>query len=147
PRRRLRGARARTGAGNPGLTMAPRLKRHYSVVAHSPDVVELRHGTWNAVSFTLSDDSGTGALLRLIGRLDGTHSAGEIAVAEGVPEAEVKALLEELERLGALEDGSQHALDYHLDHVIPNLAPYSQRRGEQATAVVLLGDAGITGEI
>jgi bacteriocin biosynthesis cyclodehydratase domain-containing protein len=127
--------------------MAPRLKRHYSVVAHSPDVVELRHGTWNAVSFTLSDDSGTGALLRLIGRLDGTHSAGEIAAAEGVPEPEVKALLEELERLGALEDGSQHALDYHLDHVIPNLAPYSQRRGEQATAVVLLGDAGVTGEI
>ena len=124
-----------------------RLKRHYSVVAHSSDVVELRHGTWNAVSFTLSDDGGTGALLRVIGRLDGTLSPGEIAAAEQVPEAEVDALLEELTRIGVLEDGPQHALDYHLDHVIPNLAPYGQRRREQATSVVLLGDPGVTGEI
>ena len=124
-----------------------RLKRHYAVVAHSSDVIELRHGTWNAVSFTLSDDGGTGALLRLIKRLDGTASAEEIAQAEGVPEAEVDALVGELERLGVLEDGPQHALDYHLDHVVPNLAPYGQRRRESATPVVLLGDAAVTGEI
>jgi bacteriocin biosynthesis cyclodehydratase domain-containing protein len=127
--------------------MTPRLKRHYSVVAHGPDVVELRYGTWNPVSFTLSDDSGTGALLRLIGRLDGTASTDEIAASEGVPEAEVEALLDELGRLGVLEEGPQHALDYHLDHVIPNLAPYGQRRRDQATPVVLLGDATVTGEV
>ncbi len=127
--------------------MPPRLKRHYSVVAHSSDVVELRYGTWNPMSFTLTDDSGTGTLLRLIGRLDGTASPDEIAAAEGVSEAEVEALLDELGRLGVLEDGPQHALDYHLDHVIPNLAPYGQRRRAQATPVVLVGDASLTGEV
>jgi bacteriocin biosynthesis cyclodehydratase domain-containing protein len=127
--------------------MPPRLKRHYSVVAHGPDVVELRYGTWNPVSFTLSDDSGTGALLRLIGRLDGTASTDEIAADEGVPPAEVAALLDELDRLGVLEEGPRHALDYHLDHVIPNLAPYGLRRREGATPVVLLGDETVTGEV
>lgn len=125
----------------------PRLKRHFSVVAHSPDVVELRHGTWNPVSFTLSDDGRTGALLRVIGRLNGTATAREIAATERVPEAQVEALLAELGRLGALEEGPHHALDYYLDYVIPNLAPYGQRRRAEAIPVVLLGDKDITGEI
>ena len=60
-----------------------RLKRHYSIVAHSDDVVELRHGTWNPLSFTLRDDSGTGVLRGVLGRLDGSHSLGEIADVEG----------------------------------------------------------------
>ena len=34
-----------------------RLKRHYSIVAHSPDLVELRHGVWNPESYTFRDDA------------------------------------------------------------------------------------------
>ena len=34
-----------------------RLKRHYSLIAHSPDTVELRHGVWNPTSVTLTDDT------------------------------------------------------------------------------------------
>ena len=34
-----------------------RIKRQYSIVAHSPDVVELRHGVWNPISHTLTDES------------------------------------------------------------------------------------------
>ncbi len=124
-----------------------RLKRHYSVVAHGADVVELRHGTWNAVSFTLSDEGGSGSLLRVIERLDGTATVSEIAAIEHVPEADLEALLAELDRIGALEDGPSHALDYHLDHVIPNLAPHRQRRRTETVPIALLGDEAITTEI
>jgi bacteriocin biosynthesis cyclodehydratase domain-containing protein len=124
-----------------------RLRRHYSVVAHSSDLVELRHGTWNAVSFTLADDSGSGALLRIMNRLDGQLSPAEIAAAEGVPEADVEGLIDQLARIGVVEEGSGHALDYYLDHVIPNLAPYGERGQTRFSGIVLLGDRCITEEI
>src|SRR5213592_4884564 len=73
-----------------------RLKLHYSVVPHSSDVVELRHGTWNAISFTLSDEGGAGRLARIVNRLDGRLSAAQIAAAEAVPASDVEALVDEL---------------------------------------------------
>jgi bacteriocin biosynthesis cyclodehydratase domain-containing protein len=120
-----------------------RLKRHYSVVPHSSDVVELRHGTWNAISFTLSDDSGAGRLARIVSRLDGRLSTAEIAAAEGVPASDVEALVDELTELGVLEDGPAHALDYYLDHVVPNLSPFGARRAGPSSLVVL-GDDTVT---
>jgi bacteriocin biosynthesis cyclodehydratase domain-containing protein len=45
-----------------------------------------------------------------------------------------------------LEDGPQHALDYYLDHVVPNLSPYGERR-RGPSSVVILGDESVTGEI
>jgi bacteriocin biosynthesis cyclodehydratase domain-containing protein len=123
-----------------------RLKRHFSVVPHSPDVVELRHGTWNAVSFTLSDDGGAGRLARIVKRLDGRLSTDEIAAAEEVPESDVEALVEQLTSLGVLEDGPQHALDYYLDHVVPNLSPYGERR-RGPSSLVILGDGALTNEL
>jgi bacteriocin biosynthesis cyclodehydratase domain-containing protein len=124
-----------------------RLKRHYSVVAHSANLVELRHGTWNAVSLMLSDESNSEALLRVVSRLDGTLSPREIAAAEEVPESEVEMLLGHLSQLGALEEGPANALDYYLDHAIPNLAPYGERRERKASPVLLIGDDAVTEEI
>jgi bacteriocin biosynthesis cyclodehydratase domain-containing protein len=123
-----------------------RLKRHYSVVAHSADVVEIRHGAWNAVSFTVADDSGSGRLLRIVNRLDGQLSTAEIAEAESVPESEVELLVDHLAELGLLEEGPQHALDYYLEHVVPNFVLYG-RQPQQASGVVLLGDEVVTTEI
>jgi bacteriocin biosynthesis cyclodehydratase domain-containing protein len=123
-----------------------RLKRHFSVVPHGPDIVELRHGTWNAVSFTLSDDGGAGRLARIVNRLDGRLSADEIAAAEEVPASDVEALVDQLTSLGVLEDGPEHALDYYLDHVVPNLSPYGERR-RGPSSIVILGDDAVTTEL
>src|SRR5437870_9625402 len=120
-----------------------RLKRHYSVVPRSSAVVELRHGTWNAISFTLSDDGGAGRLARIVNRLDGRLSVAQIAAAEAVPARDVEALVDELTELGVLEDGPTHALDYYLDHVVPNLSPFGARQAGPSSLVVL-GDETVT---
>jgi bacteriocin biosynthesis cyclodehydratase domain-containing protein len=120
-----------------------RLKRHYSVVAHSADVVELRHGVWNPISFTLTDEGGSGNLLRVLRRLDGTSTVAEIAATEGIARSEVVGLTDQLGELGVLEDGSSHALDYYLDHVVPNLAQFGGERVGPRSPLVLLGDAAI----
>jgi bacteriocin biosynthesis cyclodehydratase domain-containing protein len=124
-----------------------RLKRQYSIVAHSDDVVELRHGTWNPISFTLRDDSGTGALRGVLGRLDGQLSTREIADAEGLSRSEVEALVDQLADLELLEDGPSHALDYYLDHAVPNLLPYSGARGQGGRSAVVMGDGAVPAEV
>ena len=126
---------------------AMRLKRHYAIVAHSPDVVELRHGTWNPVSFTLADESRSGQLFRVLRRLDGTLSPAEIAAAERVPAAEVEALVGQLAGMELLEEQSTHALDYYLDTVVPSLLPYHEHRAAAHSSALLLGDAGVSEQI
>src|SRR6516225_5782099 len=98
-----------------------RLKRHYSIIAHSPDTVELKYGVWNPVSFTLTDETGSGHLLGIVSRLDGRFSVEEIALAEGLTKANVESLIERLAEQNLIEDQSTHALDYFLDHISPNL--------------------------
>jgi bacteriocin biosynthesis cyclodehydratase domain-containing protein len=124
-----------------------RLKRQYSIVAHSDDIVELRHGTWNPISYTLRDDSGSGALRGVLGRLDGTLSTTEIADAEGLPRSEVEALVDQLSDLELLEDGPMHALDYYLDHAVPNLLPYPGARSNGSPPVVVMGTGGVPAEV
>jgi len=97
--------------------MNPRIRPHFSVIAHSPDLVELRYGVWNPVSFTLRDDSASGTLARLAYRLDGTASAERIAKEEQVSIGEVERLTEELEEVGALETGPRNVVDALLQRV------------------------------
>ncbi|HVE77690.1 MAG TPA: TOMM precursor leader peptide-binding protein [Gemmatimonadaceae bacterium] len=126
-----------------------RLKRHYSIVAHAPDVVELRQGAWNPVSFTLSDEGGSGKLLGVLNRLDGHLSAAEIAAAEGIPRAEVESLIDQLADLDLLETRPAHALDHYLDRVVPNLLPHGGRseRGGPPPSAVLFGDGGVSEQV
>lgn len=121
-----------------------RLKRHYSVIAHSPDVAELRYGVWNPVSFTLTDDSASGHLFRILSRLDGRFSVAEIAAAEGIPQSDVEAVVEQLAGMKLLEDQATHALDYYLDHIIPTLLVHEGKRKESPSSVVLFGDADVS---
>ncbi len=124
-----------------------RLKRHYSIIAHSPDVAELRYGVWNPVSFTLTDDSGTGHLLGILSRLDGRFSVAEIAAAEGVPESNVESVVEQIAELNLLEDQSTHALDYYLDHILPNLSVHEGKSKGTPSSVVLFGDPEVSEQI
>jgi bacteriocin biosynthesis cyclodehydratase domain-containing protein len=124
-----------------------RLKRHYSIIAHSPDTVELRYGVWNPVSFTLTDETGSGHLLGSLGRLDGRFSVEEIAYAEGVPKSNVESLLEQLAELNLLENQSTHALDYYLDQISPNLLVHEGRHKDPPFPVVLFGDLAVSERI
>src|SRR5206468_4920065 len=95
------------------------------------------------VSFTLTDDRQSGNLLRILDRLDGRATAGEIAASEGIARSEVEDLISQLGELGVLEEASTHAVDYYLDHVVPNLAPFGGERRGPWSPVVLLGDGAV----
>jgi bacteriocin biosynthesis cyclodehydratase domain-containing protein len=124
-----------------------RLKRHFSIIVHGPDVIELRHGTWNPLSFTLADERRSGSLYGVVSRLDGSQSLSEIAAAENVSAQEVEELVDQLAQMGVLEDDSSHALDYYLDHVVPNLAPFARDRRPQPRSAVVLGDERLATEV
>lgn len=123
-----------------------RIKRHYSIIAHSPDVAELRYGVWNPVSFTLTDDSASGHLFGILSRLDGCFSVAEIADAEGIPKSDVESVVEQLAEAKLLEDQSTHALDYYLDHISPNLLAH-EGKSKESSSVVLFGDLEVSGQI
>ena len=123
-----------------------RIKRHYSIIAHSPDVVELRYGVWNPISHTLTDESKSGHLFSLLSGLDGSLSASELAKREGVSREEVEALLDHLIQLGAVESGPSHALDHYLDNVVPTLGRSTDREPERLSSI-LIGDPLLTSEI
>ncbi|MFE1765205.1 TOMM precursor leader peptide-binding protein [Streptomyces angustmyceticus] len=115
----------------------PRVRRSFSIVGHSPDVVELRTGVWNAKSYTLTDDSGSGKLFNLVSGLDGTLSRRDLAKREGVSRVEVEALVDHLYGLDAIEEAPSSSLDAYLDQV----AALGGRRSQPvADGVVLLGD-------
>ncbi|RFU43273.1 hypothetical protein DZF91_02170 [Actinomadura logoneensis] len=118
----------------------PRLKRHLTLVAHGPDVVELRHGVLSPSSVTLTDDTRSGRLLRILAGLDGCRSVAEIAASQDLPEDDVAAVVARLTELDLLEHGSGHALDHYLDRLVPGLAAQEMPPPE---AVTLLGDPGV----
>jgi thiazole/oxazole-forming peptide maturase SagC family component len=123
-----------------------RIKRHYSIIAHSPDVVELRWGVWNPTSFTITDDTQSGRLYRIIRRFDGSVSVHQLAKEEGVAKSDVEAILDYLIQLGVVEHGATNALDHYLDTCLPTIRPLD---GENASAqsILLLGDRFLTDEI
>jgi thiazole/oxazole-forming peptide maturase SagC family component len=123
-----------------------RLKRHYSIVAHSPDTVELRSGVWNPTSFTIADDARSGYLYRVLKRLDGSASVRQIAAEEGVPRAEVEGLIDHLIDLGVLEREPSNALDYYIDTYLPT-ADASGAHELASKRIIILGDSPLTDEI
>jgi bacteriocin biosynthesis cyclodehydratase domain-containing protein len=124
----------------------PRLKPHYSLIAHSKDVVELRHGVWNPISYTLTDGAEDGNLLNVIALLDGNHSPKDIARSEGLPLAEVESTIDKLLEIGVVEMGPSHALDYYVDHMASTLAQQGDGAVRQPPTV-LLGDPAMTEEM
>jgi bacteriocin biosynthesis cyclodehydratase domain-containing protein len=122
----------------------PRIMRQFSIVAHNRNIVELRAGVWNPVSYTLTDEAGSGNLFRILSKLDGSASSAGIAQSLSVPRSDVEALIDHLDQIGALETGASSALDYYLDNAAPTL-----RRDQSRVAsrpVMLLGDEPLTSE-
>lgn len=97
----------------------PRVRRTFTVIGHSPDLVELRTGVWNQQSFTLRDETGSGKILNLVCGLDGSLTRRELAKREGVSRADVEAVIDHLYSLGAIEEEPTSALDAYLDTVAP----------------------------
>src|SRR5437879_62318 len=123
-----------------------RLKRHYSIVAHSPDAVELRYGVWNPVSFTLTDSTESGHLFNIVTGLDGSRSSAELAAKEQVPIEEVEGVLDQLVQLGVVESEAANCLDHYLDDIVPGLAGMAGQRDEMR-GVRLLGDPGMCEQV
>lgn len=123
-----------------------RIKRHYSIIAHGPNIVELRYGVWNPISFTLTDEAESGHLYKLLNRLDGSLSSSELAKAQNISRADVEALLDHLIQLGVAETGSSTSLDHYLDDVVPTLKPVDDKAPPDLP-IVLMGDPDLTLEI
>ena len=91
-----------------------RIRPQVSVITHSPDEVELRHGVWNPISCTFADEQHSGQLARLIARLDGSASALRIAAEERVSREQIERLIDDLLNYGLVEKQPSTALDYYL---------------------------------
>lgn len=122
-----------------------RLKRHFSIVGHSPDLVELRYGVWNPKSISLSDESESGQLFRVLRRLDGAFSPAEIAAAEKVAKSDVEALLDHLVEMNVIETEGTSLLDHYVDENVPLLR--SREAAANSRPIRLLGDPALTAEI
>jgi bacteriocin biosynthesis cyclodehydratase domain-containing protein len=123
-----------------------RIRPHFSIIAHSPDVAELRYGVWNPTSFTLRDDTCSGKLTRLLARLDGMSSIAQIASEECVSQGEVESLVEHLNELGVLESEPSNALDFLLDH-LPGSRGVAGERPPDPRPLIVAGDGELSREL
>ena len=121
-----------------------RLRPHLSVIVHSPDEVEFRHGVWNPMSFTVSDAAGTGHLARLVDALDGTASPTQLAAVHELPIDEVYGLLDRLAELDLLERRPMSALDAYLGTAAPWRVDDSLEPGGR---VLLVGEHAFVGAL
>ena len=96
-----------------------RIKPYFAVIAHSADLVELRAGVWNHISFTVQDDTQSGVLYQFIKALDGSRSLSEIAKSLTMSRSEAEGIIDYLLQLNAIEDTSSTAFDYFTDICTP----------------------------
>lgn len=96
------------------LSTRYRVPPSFSIVAHSPDVVELRRGAWNPVSITLTDQTGSGKLFRALDLMDGSATLQEVADGAGLTPDDARNLVAYLARQDAVESEPRSALDQHL---------------------------------
>jgi bacteriocin biosynthesis cyclodehydratase domain-containing protein len=127
-------------------TSHPRLKRHFALVAHDPDVVEIRNGAWNVVSYTLTDEKKTGKLFALLDGLDGSISPADLAVREDVSRSDVESLIDHLLQLDVIELGSATSFDYYLDQFASPLAFHGQR-SQVSRDIAVVGDETLGSQI
>lgn len=96
-----------------------RIRRDVSLIAHSPNDVELRHGIWNPISYTLRDEDKTEKLFAILSDLRSGVRPKEIARRHDSPRSDVEGLIDRLVELGVMESGPATAIDYHLEKVTP----------------------------
>jgi bacteriocin biosynthesis cyclodehydratase domain-containing protein len=122
-----------------------RLRPSFSVIPHSPNVVELRRGVWNPISITLTDRTEAGKLARALELMTGELSMGEIVAQAGLSDAEDKELVSFLSRHNVIETKPGSAFDTILDVVRGTLVGGESRLG--ADKIVFIGDAEVTVDI
>lgn len=127
----------------------PRRKAQFSVIAHSPDVIELRYGVWNPVSFSIRDETNSGKLYQTIVALDGSRSTGEVAREVGLARSEVEGIVDYLDQIGLIEFGPTNVLDLYAHHLVPSLQPHSRsnRSAICKKPIVILGGDELAKEI
>lgn len=91
-----------------------RVPRSLATVYHSPDIVEFRHGVWNATSHVVRDESGSNELARVVRLLDGTRTTTEVALQSGVARDAVEGVIDHLLAQGLL----QASADSYIDHLV-----------------------------
>ncbi|MBA3537315.1 MAG: TOMM precursor leader peptide-binding protein [Tatlockia sp.] len=96
-----------------------RIKPYFAVIAHTADLIELRAGVWNHVSYTIQDDTNSGLLYQFIKALDGSRSLYEIAKSLEMPRSEAEGIIDYLLQLNVLEDATSTAFDYFTDIYTP----------------------------
>jgi len=117
----------------------PRIKRSFTVIAHSPDVVELRQGVWNPISHTLRDDTQSGRLYAVVSRLTGALDPAQVVTESGASREDIEGIIDHLSSIGALELDASNSLDHYLDLMIPTLKPMDNGNRSHLP-VTVLGD-------
>lgn len=125
-----------------------RIKPYFSVVAHTPDFVELRAGVWNHISFTLNDDTSSGNLYKFIKALDGTQSLSEVSKNLNMSRSESEGIIDHLMQLNVIERGASTAFDYYLDMYAPAFK-YKQRSHDEImnSKIYIISNNGLGNEI
>ena len=117
-----------------------RIKRHFSLIIHGPDHVELRSGGFNAVSHFLRDEDKKGNLAAILQRLDG-RPIRDVAREVGVARAVVEDLVDHLHQIGAVQEGPEHVLDAYLDRLFPSLRSRDTGLAARMPVTLIGGDA------
>lgn len=96
-----------------------RIKPYFTIIAHSSDLIELRAGVWNHISFTIQDDTNSGQLYQFIKALDGSRSLSEITKSLDMARSEAESIVDYLLELNVLEKDASTAFDYYTDIYTP----------------------------
>lgn len=125
----------------------PRIKRQFSVIAHSPNDVELRYGVWNPTSFTINDHSNSGQLFQIIQALNGTQSLASLAKHLGIDQTEINDVVEHLTELGVIETKPTSAFDYYLNLIAATDNSLDSNKFKPKWPIALLGESRLVTEI
>lgn len=125
-----------------------RIKRHFALIGHSLNAVELRSGVWNPTSFFVKDEQEEDKLYNIIKALDGSLSSKEIGKKYGVPTSHVEGVIDHLQQLGVLETlNSDDITDYFMQVCSPILSGHGYHKEKKVKPVLLLGDRPIVDAI
>ncbi|MGH8905165.1 MAG: TOMM precursor leader peptide-binding protein [Egibacteraceae bacterium] len=103
--------------------------------------MEVRLGVWNAVSHTISDESRSGNLWKIVAQLNGSLTLSEVAQNAAVGNRDVEAVVDQLLALDVIESEPSNFLDYYLDIASANGAA---RQAHDLAPIVLIGSPDLT---
>lgn len=122
-----------------------KIKPHFSIIAHSPNRVELRHGIWNPISFYLNDKDSEGKLYSILKDLDGTRTSLELSKMHQISISQLEGLIDYLKQLDVLEKG-QHDLFFSTHSPILSKGGTAVTQNAQKK-VLLIGDSQLKNAI